>query len=183
VWIACLLLTVGCGMNMRDQFRYEPLEQSTFFEDGESARQPVPNTVARGQLRDDAVFYTGQDGDEPVAEMPVAVTQELLERGQGRYNAFCAPCHGLAGNGDGTVVRRGFPAPPSLHIDRLRDAPVGYFFDVITNGFGRMYPYDYRVQPADRWAIIAYIRALQLSQNATLDDVPAEERQQLEGAD
>ncbi len=179
-WIVCLLSVVGCGMNMRDQFRYDPLEQSQFFADGSSAREPVPNTVARGQLRNDDVFYTGKDGDQPVDAMPMETTPELLERGQGRYNVFCAPCHGLAGNGDGTVVQRGFPAPPTFHDDRLRDAPVGYFFDVISNGFGRMYRYDYRIQPADRWAIVAYIRALQLSQNATLDDVPDEQREELE---
>lgn len=180
-WIVfCLVILAGCGMNMRDQFRYEPYERSTFFADGQSARQPVPNTVARGQLQSDAQFYTGKDGDQPVDELPFPATREVLERGRQRYNVFCTPCHGLAGDGNGVVVQRGFPAPPSLHQDRLRAAPVGYYFDVITNGFGRMYPYDYRIPEEDRWAIVAYIRALQLSQNAQLDDLPAEERQRLE---
>ncbi|HEX6288779.1 MAG TPA: cytochrome c [Herpetosiphonaceae bacterium] len=167
---------------MRDQYRYEPYERSTFFADRQSSRQPVANTVARGQLRPDAQLTTGKDGDQLVNELPFPATREVLERGQQRYNVFCAPCHGLSGNGNGVVVQRGFPAPPSLHQDRLRDAPVGHYFDVITNGFGRMYPYDYRIPVEDRWAIVAYIRALQLSQNAQIEDVPPEERQQLQGA-
>lgn len=181
-WIMlCLVSMVGCGMNMREQFRYEPYERSTFFADDQSSRQPVANTVARGQLQSDDQLYTGKDGDQPIDTLPIAVNADVLARGQQRYNVFCAPCHGLAGDGNGVVVQRGFPAPPSLHQDRLRAAPVGHYFDVITNGFGRMYPYDYRVPVEDRWAIVAYIRALQLSQNARIEDVPAEERQRLEG--
>jgi hypothetical protein len=118
----------------------------------------------------------------PVDTFPYPITREILERGQERYNIFCAPCHALTGNGDGMIVARGFSPPPSFHTDRLRDAPVGHFYDVITNGYGRMYSYAARVYPTDRWAIVAYIRALQLSQNATIEDVPPEERQGLEGA-
>lgn len=182
-WIMlCLVSMAGCGMNMRDQFRYEPYERSTFFADDQSSRQPVANTVARGQLQSDAQLYTGKDGDQMIDTLPIGVNADVLARGQQRYNVFCAPCHGLAGDGNGVVVQRGFPAPPSLHQDRLRDAPVGHYFDVITNGFGRMYPYDYRIPVEDRWAIVAYIRALQLSQNARIEDVPAQERQPLQGA-
>ncbi len=182
-WIAlCLVSMAGCGLNMRDQARYEPYEASLFFNDGQSARQLPPNTVARGQLRADEHRYTGKSEGEHVDTFPFPITQEDLERGQQQYNVFCAPCHALSGDGNGIVVQRGFPAPPSLHTDRLRDAPVGHYFDVITNGFGRMYPYDYRIKPDDRWRIIAYIRALQLSQNAQIDDIPAEELQELQGA-
>jgi mono/diheme cytochrome c family protein len=123
-----------------------------------------------------------QAGGTPVEEFPFVITAEIMERGQSRYNIFCAPCHALTGDGDGQIVRRGFSAPPSLHSDRLRDAPVGHYYDVITNGFGRMYSYSSRVTPADRWAIIAYIRALQLSQNAASEKLSPEDRTQLEGA-
>ena len=125
---------------------------------------------------------SGQGGGTPVDTFPYPVTRDILDRGQVRYNTFCAPCHAITGYGDGMIVQRGFSAPPSFHTERLREAPVGYYFDVITNGFGRMYAYGSRITPADRWAIIAYIRALQLSQNATIEDVPADERQQLQGA-
>jgi hypothetical protein len=182
-WIVlCLGLMVGCGQNMYHQPRYDPLEPSEFFPDGKSARDLVPGTVARGQLDADGQFYTEQSNGEPVDAFPFPISREDLERGQDRYNVFCAPCHGLAGYGNGMIVQRGFSPPPSFHSDRLRDAPLGRYFDVITNGFGRMYAYGYRVAPDDRWRIIAYIRALQLSQNATLEDVPAQERQELQGA-
>ncbi len=123
----------------------------------------------------------GQGRPDLVDTFPFEVTGATLERGRGQYNAFCAPCHALTGYGDGMIVQRGFQQPPSFHQQRLRDAPVGHFFDVITNGFGTMYPYASRIAPEDRWAIVAYIRALQLSQNATIEDVPPESRQQLEG--
>jgi hypothetical protein len=169
----CLLLVVGCRQDMHDQPRYEPLEGSAFFEDGRSARPRVEGTVARGHLRTDEHFYLGKSNGELVNTLPFPVTREVLERGQERFNIFCSPCHGRVGNGQGMIVQRGFRQPPSFHIDRLREAPVGYFFDVITNGFGTMYSYADRIPPKDRWAIVAYIRALQLSQNATLAEVPA----------
>jgi mono/diheme cytochrome c family protein len=216
--ILCVGSTAGCAQNMRQGSKLEPYEESSFFDDGRSARDLVPNTVARGQLRTDTAYYTGrseaaaegtaQAGETAqaegtaqaeattqasgqasaqgrasyVEEFPVEISRELIERGRDRYNVYCAPCHGLSGHADGMIVARGFKTPPSFHQDRLRDAPVGYFFDVITNGFGTMFPYGSRIDVPDRWAIIAYIRALQLSQNAALEDVPADERQKLEDA-
>jgi mono/diheme cytochrome c family protein len=133
-------------------------------------------------VEQDAAYTTGRTPENLLVEdMPVEITLEMLERGQERYNIYCAPCHGIDGYGEGMIVQRGFPQPQSFHTDRLRGAPDGYFYDVITNGFGRMFAYSYRVQPADRWAIVAYIRAMQLSQFATPQDVPADQRQQLEG--
>ncbi len=164
---------------MADQPRYKPLARSTFFGDERSARPLVPGTVARGQLRADGEYFTGKSGGKPVDTFPFPITRESLERGQERFDIFCAPCHDRVGTGQGMVVRRGFRAPPSYHTDRLRQAPVGHFFDVITNGFGAMPDYAAEVPPRDRWAIAAYIRALQLSQDATLADVPPAERQRL----
>ncbi len=166
---------------MHDQPRYEPLEASEFFADGRSARPQVPGTVARGQLRTDLHFYTGKSGKDLAASFPFPVTREVLERGRERFNIFCTPCHGQVGNGQGMVVQRGFRPPPSFHIDRLRQAPVGHFFDVMTRGLGAMPDYASRVLPRDRWAIIAYIRALQYSQRAPLADVPEDKRSQLVG--
>ena len=166
---------------MYDQPRYEPLEGSGFFGDGRSARPRVPNTVARGRIRTDRHLYTGMTDDgEPVPSFPFPVTRDVLERGRDRYDVFCSPCHDRAGTGQGMAVRRGFRTPPSLHILRLRESPPGYFFDVMTNGFGAMYSYASRISPHDRWAVAAYVRALQLSQRARMDDVPADLRQQLE---
>jgi Cytochrome C oxidase, cbb3-type, subunit III len=166
---------------MADQPSYRPLAKSTFFGDDRSARPLVPGTVARGYLRADERLYAGKSGGELVTALPVPLTLELLARGQDRFNIFCSPCHDRIGNGGGMVVQRGYRRPPSFHIDRLREAPIGQFFDVITKGFGAMPDYAAEVPPADRWAIAAYIRALQLSQNATLADVPSPARQQLEG--
>lgn len=174
-------LLAGCGPNMRDQAKCEPLEASTFFADGRCSR-PIPeNTVAHGQLEQErALSGSGLDG-QPATAFPFEVTREVLAVGQTRYNQFCAPCHGASGYGDGMIVQRGFPAPPSFHEQRLRDVPPGYIVNVITNGFGRMYSYAYRVEPRDRWAITAYVRALQLSQNASEADVPPEQLQNLQG--
>lgn len=177
----CLALAAACQQQMADQPRYKPLARSTFFGDERSARPLVPGTVARGHLDADAAFYTGKAGDRLVDRLPLPVTQALLERGQERFNIFCSPCHDRTGSGNGMVVRRGFRHPPSYHIDRLRQAPIGHFFDVITHGFGAMPDYAAQVPPRDRWAIAAYIRALQLSQDATLADVPPAERQRLPG--
>jgi len=165
---------------MADQPRYQPLQRSTFFSDERSERPLVPDTVARGHLDADAAFYTGKVGGNLVDTLPLPLTEELLARGEERFNIFCSPCHDRTGNGNGMVVQRGFRAPPSYHIGRLRQAPIGHFFDVMTHGFGAMPDYAAQVPPRDRWAIAAYIRALQLSQNATLADVPLQERQQLE---
>lgn len=137
--------------------------------------------MARGQLRTDTRFYLGKAGGKLVSTLPLPLTRELLRRGRERYNIYCTPCHDSVGNGQGIVVRRGFRRPPSYHIDRLREAPIGHFFDVISNGFGVMASYAVQVRPADRWAIAAYIRALQLSQHATLAEVPTDQRRQLQG--
>jgi len=180
--VLCFLIFVfvtGCRQKMGDQPRYDPLEPSNFFEDGQSARPLVPGTVPRGYLREDTRFYMGKSGQSIARAFPFPVTSDVLNRGQERFNIYCSPCHDRVGTGDGMIVRRGYTRPPSFHIDRLRNAPVGHFFDVITNGFGAMPAYATLVPPYDRWAIIAYIRALQLSQHATLADIPEEERDKL----
>ncbi len=166
---------------MHVQPKYKPLDPSNFFGDGRSARPEVPGTVAHGYLRTDELLYTGKVNGEPADLFPFPVTRQVLERGRERFNIYCSPCHDYTGSGRGLVVQRGFPPPPSYHIDRLVKAPAGHFFDVITNGYGAMYSYAARVDPQDRWAIVAYIRALQLSQHAALDDVPAQEKEQLTG--
>jgi mono/diheme cytochrome c family protein len=166
----------GCRQDMHDQPKYKAFRPSDFFGDDRSARPLVEDTVARGQLRADAAYFTGKQGAMPVDVLPVAVTPALLRRGQQRYGIYCTPCHGQTGRGDGMVVQRGYRRPPSLHIDRLRNEKTGYFFDVITSGFGAMPDYAAQVTVADRWAIVAYVRALQLSENARLEDVPADRR-------
>jgi mono/diheme cytochrome c family protein len=170
----------GCRQDMHDAPRYEPLEASTFFANGQASRLLVANTVARGTLREDTHLNEGKVNGELATTFPMPVTAEVMARGQERFNVFCTPCHGPTGSGNGMVVQRGFRAPPSYHEDRLRNAPVGYFFDVMTNGFGAMQDYASQVPVADRWAIAAYIRALQLSQRATVADVPANRRAQLD---
>lgn len=185
---AYCLLAAGCRYDMQDQPRYKAYKESDFFSDKRASRDLPPGTVPRGQLRDNKAFYTGKI-DNPnlsapvqtttdasgntlvssfpndIDEFPVPVTKELLDRGQERYNIYCIVCHGPVGNGDGMIVKRGFSKPPSYHDDRLRNAPVGHFFDVMTNGWGKMNSYAAQVSPADRWAIVAYIRALQVSRN------------------
>ena len=175
-----LLLLAGCQQKMADQPRYEPLAKSDFFADGRSARPLVEGTVARGQLRSDEALYTGKINGNLIETLPFPVTKDILLRGQQRFDIFCSPCHDRIGTGQGMVVKRGLRAPPSFHIERLRTAPAGHFFDVITHGFGIMPDYATPVTPEDRWAIVAYIRALQLSQNARLADIPEAERRSLE---
>src|SRR5688500_14268853 len=167
---------------MHDAPRYEPLEQSAFFADGRSSRVLLANTVARGQLREDDHLYTGKVGGQLATEFPMPVTDETMARGQERFNVFCSPCHGRTGEGNGMIVQRGFRQPPSYHEDRLLDAPAGHFFDVMTNGFGAMQDYSAQVPVPARWAIAAYIRALQLSRRATMDDVPADRRAEMDAA-
>ncbi|HEY9857506.1 MAG TPA: cytochrome c [Stenomitos sp.] len=175
-WRASLALTgllaTGCRQQMADQPKYTPFAPSAFFADGQSARLPVAGTVARG---------TRVAPPVPTGSFPVPVTRALLQRGQERYNVYCSPCHDRTGSGNGMIVQRGFPQPPSFHAARLLAAPESHFYQVITDGYGIMYSYASRVAPADRWAIAAYIRALQLSQHASLSDVPPAERQQLQG--
>jgi mono/diheme cytochrome c family protein len=170
-----LALLLACRRDMQDQPRYKPLAASSFFQDGRSARPAVAGTVARGQLDDEALA-----GDPNSDRLPMPVTAALLDRGEQRYDIYCSPCHDRVGNGQGMVVRRGFQMPPSLHIDRLRQAPAGHVFDVVTNGLGAMPSYASQIPARDRWAIVAYVRALQRSQHASVTDVPQEERSRLE---
>jgi mono/diheme cytochrome c family protein len=185
--VGILLLSVGCRYDMQDQPKYDVYKKSDWFADGRASRDLPEGTVARGLLRDDKALYTGKkegvtnaqaqtttdaSGNtvvtsfpDAVEEFPIPVTKELIDRGQERYNVFCLACHGPTGNGDGMIVRRGFSKPPTYNDDRLRNAPVGHFYDVITNGWGRMNSYASMIPVADRWAIVAYIRALQISQN------------------
>jgi mono/diheme cytochrome c family protein len=165
---------------MHDQPKYIPLRQATGFPDERSARPVIAGTVARGQLRDDALLYTGKVNGADATVFPFAIDERTLRRGRERYDIFCAPCHARTGDGDGMVVRRGYRRPPSFHDERLRTAPSGHFFDVVTNGFGAMPDYAAQIRAEDRWAITAYIRALQLSAHATLDDVPPVERGKLQ---
>lgn len=158
---------------MQNQPKILPLRESDFYADKRSGRPIIEGTVARGQLKEDAYFYTGKIGNNDGDYLPFPATPELLARGQQRYSIYCSPCHGETGDGNGMIVQRGYKRPPSYHTARLLKAPIGYFFDVMTNGFGAMPDYAEQVNPTDRWAISAYIRALQLSQNATRSDVPA----------
>ena len=171
--LTLIFLFSACRIDMHVQPRQNPLSRSDFFTDQRSERPPLEGTVARGQLHEDIYFYTGKIGSSPGDFMPFKVTKEVLERGRERFNIFCAPCHSRLGDGNGFVPSRGFARrPPSYHIQRLQKAPLGYFFDVMTNGFGIMPDYASQISPQDRWNIVAYIRALQLSQNATKADVP-----------
>jgi hypothetical protein len=176
-----LVMTPACRQDMHDQPRLDPLEVNSFFKDGRASRPVLAGTIPRGHLRVDEHLYIGQVGGELVGTFPFAITKPILERGRERYDIFCSPCHDQTGSGHGMIVERGFRAPTTFHIPWLREAPVGHFFDVITNGLGAMYDYADRISPRDRWAIVAYIRVLQLSQNSTIDDVPANQRSQLLG--
>ena len=180
--VLLLIGTAGCELRqaMYDQEKYEPLEASAFFADGMSFRSQVDGTVAQGQLRLDEHFYQGKIQGQLAATLPMAVDRQLLERGRERFNIFCSPCHDKTGSGNGMIVQRGLKQPPSYHQERLREVPVGHFFDVMTNGFGVMYSYASRIPVADRWAIVAYIKVLQLSQNLEFDQLPAEDQRQLQ---
>ena len=179
VGVACCALAIsGCDYSLRQDMANQPynhpLSPSDFFPDGRSERPLIENTVPRGAVEND-VYSVAKD----YAGYPLPVNEKLLRRGQDRYKIFCTPCHGLQGDGNGMAAVRGMKHPPSYHIDRLRQAPNGYFYDVITNGFGAMYSYSERIPPNDRWAIIAYMRALQLSRNAKAGDLPESLRQKL----
>lgn len=177
------LMSFGCRQDMHDQPRHEPLEPSAFFANGSSSRAQVDGTVARGTLLDDITFTTGRtDEDQFVAALPLPLTRPLLERGRHRFDAFCSPCHGRLGDGGGMVVQRGFKQPRAFHELRLVESPVGYFFDVMTNGFGQMSSYAAQIDPADRWAIAAYVKALQLSRRVPVDRLTPAELRQLETA-
>jgi hypothetical protein len=181
-WLLALtaaLLLGGCRQDMHNQPKFIPMRESGFYADARSARPIVEGTVARGQLNDDDLLFTGKVDGQDTAEFPFPVTAEVMARGRERYDIFCSPCHDRTGAGEGMVVKRGYRQPPSFHIDRLRQVPVGHFFDVVTNGFGAMPDHRAQVPVRDRWAIAAYIRALQASGHSTLDAVPPEERNRL----
>ena len=170
----------ACRQDMHDAPRYKPLQASDIYADKRSSRPIIEGTVARGFLKADDVFYTGMLAGAPVEKIPMPLTDAVVARGQERFNIYCAPCHGVAGDGDGMIVKRGYKKPTSYHDPRLRNEKAGYFFDVMTRGFGQMPDYAAQVSPKDRWAIVAYIRALQLSQHAAVGDLTQVERERLE---
>ena len=176
---ATCLFVAGCRQDMHNTPVGQPLRESMFFKNGSTARPLVEDTVARGTLQDDAAFFTGKNGTAMVDALPFPLTAEVLDRGEQRYNIYCSPCHGLTGQGDGMIVRRGYRVPPSYHTDRLQQMAIGHFYDVISNGFGAMPDYKAQIAPRDRWAIAAYVRALQLSQHAAATELTPEERQKL----
>ncbi len=180
--VSLLLLvcsTVACRQDMHDQPKYEPLQESHFFSDHRSSRPLIEGTVAQGQLKTDKHLHTGKRSGQLLDTLPFPVTEQVLKRGRQRYDIFCSPCHARVGTGEGIVVQRGFRPPPSLHTQRLREAPVGHLFDVITNGYATMYSYATRISPSDRWAIVAYVRALQLSQHARIEELPERDQTRL----
>ena len=181
--LAAGLLAAGCRQDMHDQPKFKPYAKSDFFADQRSARPLVDGTIARGHLRDDRLLFTGKAAGKPAEVFPFAITGDLMERGHERFDIFCSPCHGRTGTGDGIIVRRGYRRPPTFHQDRLRQAAPGYVFDVITNGFGAMPDYAQQIPVEDRWVIVAYLKALQRSQQATIDNVPAADRARLDAAD
>ncbi len=181
LWVSFIIpLAMGCQQKMTQQPKYLPYDPSDFFANGMSSRPIIPGTIARGQPRTDLPFYTGKVNGVSITTLPIPLTAELLKRGQQRFNIYCSPCHGESGNGQGMIVARGFTAPPSYHTEELRKAPIGHFFDVITRGYGVMYSYASRIPIKDRWAISAYIRALQLSQNAKLENLSHQDQMKLE---
>jgi len=177
--VVSVFVLSGCRQDMHDQPKYIPLRQSTFFSDSRSARPFVAGTVARGQLREDTLLHTGKVNGADADAFPFPIDATVMARGRERFDIYCSPCHGRTGQGNGMIVRRGYRAPPTYHQDRLRSAPAGHFFDVMTNGFGAMPDYAAQIKVADRWAIAAYIRALQLSEHAAVADVPTAERDKL----
>jgi hypothetical protein len=179
---AALGAVAGCRQDMHDQRKIQPLEASPFFADGRGSRHPVEGTIARGHLREDRHLYEGRCGageGELCDTFPMPVTKDVLMRGQERFNIYCTPCHSRTGDGDGMVVRRGFQRPPSFHRDELRQAKIGYLFEVVTKGLGVMPAHATQIPVSDRWAIVAYIRALQLSRAAPIDDVPEPHKSEL----
>jgi mono/diheme cytochrome c family protein len=206
--LAGLLFIIGCQQDMARQPKYKPLQDSAFFSDGRASRPLEPGTVARGYLREDRLLYgaeaadaaspawaaalvgagspltaavlAGSAGDGEADVFPFPVTEEVLHQGRESFNVYCSMCHSRLGDGNGKIVQRGYVKPPSYHIERLRNAPVGHFFNVVSHGWGAMPEYGTMIVPQDRWRIVAYVRALQLSQNMKLEDVPAEARAELE---
>jgi mono/diheme cytochrome c family protein len=183
LFVGLALSTAGCRNEMYDQAKAKALSESDFFANGQTARPLPQDTVPRGYLHEDKAMYAGLGADGKfVSDLPVHLTRELLDRGHERFDIFCSPCHGRQGDGLGMIVQRGFKQPASFHSDRLRQQPIGYFFDVMTQGFGQMSSYSVQVPPEDRWAIAAYLRALQLSQHASVADLTPSDRQQIVAA-
>lgn len=180
--VALAVVLAGCAGDMYDQPRLKPMRASDHWADGRSARDPVPGTVARGTLAQDDHLFTGKVDGKLVDALPFPLTDAMMKRGRDRFEIFCTPCHGQDGNGRGMVVRRGMRQPPSYHSDKLRQAPLGHFFDVMTRGFGVMYDFSYQLTPRDRWFVAAYIRALQLSQNGAVADLSDVDRRKVEAA-
>jgi len=181
VALALLVGAAGCRQDMHNQPRYKPLAESDFFADGQAARPLPPGTVAQGTLRENRILATGIGPDGTfVREIPVGIDRALLDRGRDRFNVFCSPCHDRTGGGRGMIVLRGFKQPEPYSGDRLRAQPIGYFYDVMTNGFGQMSSYADKLTPEDRWAVAAYIRVLQVSQHAEAEQLPAQDREALE---
>ncbi len=180
--LAAVLALSACRQKMANQPRYDPLEASDFFTDGMAARPRIAGTVARGEMTADPFFDTGRINGQVADGFPFPITKDVLDRGHQRFDIYCGQCHGRVGDGNGMIPSRGYRRPPSFHTEILRTRPTGHFFDVMTNGFATMPPYRTMVSPQDRWAIVAYIRALQLSQSATVADVPVAERTKLDGS-
>ncbi len=174
------LLFAGCHQDMVQQKKFKTYTVNTFFSDSSSQRPLVEGTVPHTAGPEDELLETGLVGGKAVDSFPFPVTREVLLRGEDRFNNFCSPCHGRTGSGNGMVVQRGFPAPPSYHTDSVRVLPAGFYVDVMTRGFGRMYPFAARIHPRDRWAIAAYIRALQYSQHAAAAGLPEEQRKRID---
>lgn len=185
--LAVLMLTTGCDImyrgEMMDQPKHKPWSPSPMFKDGRSSRMLEPGVVARGHLHDDDHYFTGKVQGKLVTALPYALTKKVLERGQQQFNVFCSPCHDRTGGGWGMIVQRGYKQPPSFHVSRLKEAPIGHFFDVATNGYGNMPTYAPQVSVKDRWAIAAYIRALQLSQSIPASSLSPEEVGKIEERD
>lgn len=174
-----MLAVSSCRQDMHDQPRYEPYEGNSAYADGRADRPQVIGTLARGQLLTDTLLHTGKEAGEFAVRFPFPITAEVLERGRERYDIYCSTCHDYTGSGQGMAVQRGFLKPTSFHDERLRKAPPGYYFDIITNGFGAMYDYSDRITPSDRWAIVSYVRALQASQDVPVETLPESVRQRL----
>src|ERR1700743_1603431 len=176
---ASMLVLAGCRQDMQDEPKFFPQRGTTFYTDGRSVRPQVANTVARNQGDEGSYFYTGLVNGKEGDGLPIDLTPETMARGQERFNVYCTPCHSRVGNGEGMIVQRGYRPAGDFHTDRLRNAPLGHFFAVMTNGYGAMPDYAAQVTPQDRWAIVAYIRALQLSQNATAADLGGQQARPL----
>jgi hypothetical protein len=181
-WAVAAFALSGCRQDMHNQPKYIPLRSSEFFPNGRSAQDPVPGTVAHEPLQEDSFFYTGKIGGKEQDRFPFPVTEQVMQRGRERYDIYCSPCHSRVGDGNGMIVKRGYRQAANFHLPRYLSQPVGHYYDVISHGWGAMPDYAAQIEPADRWAIAAYIRALQQAQTGTANDVPADQRSNLKDA-